>query len=126
MTFEKEIHAALGIQFRRVPDDGKLRRFKIGATQEGFAILFPSCGAFGNWSAEDYWAWDGAKAIKFDRPAKPKRLTQGELKKEQQIVAIGNAASDAGNPLQGEDMDRYILALTRVIDEKSRNAGAKG
>lgn len=126
MSFEKSIHAEMGIQFRLVPDDGKLRRFKIGSTQEGFAILFPSCGAFGNWSTEDYWAWDGVKAIKFDRPAKPRRLSQNELKKEQQIVAIGNAASDSGNPLKGEDMDRYILALTRVIEEKSRNSGAKG
>lgn len=126
MTFEKAIHSALGIQFRRVPDDGKLRKFKIGATQEGFAILFPSCGAFGNWSTEDYWAWDGVKAIKFDKPPKPKRLNLNELKKEQQIVAIGNAASDSGNPLEGEDMDRYILALTRVIDEKTRTTGAKG
>ena len=126
MTFEKEIHAALGVQFRRVPDDGRLRRFKIGANDEGFAILFPSCGAFGNWSKEDYWAWDGDKAIQFDRPKKPRRLSQKELREEEMIVAIGNAASDSGSPLKGAEMDRYILALTRIIDEKSRNAGAKG
>lgn len=125
MTFGKEIYAALGVQFRCVPDDGKLRRFKIGATESGFAILFPSCGAFGNWSREDYWVWHGDKAVKIDKSTKPRRLTRNELEQEQKIVAIGNAASDSGGPLSGVDMDRYILALTRVIDEKSRNARQK-
>lgn len=118
MNFEKAIHSTLGVQFRSVPDDSKLRRFKIG-NDEGFAIRFPDCGAFGNWSKNNYYSWDGDKVRPIEKPPAPaRRLSKKELSEEEMIVAVGNAASDSGNPLQGEDLDRYILALGRIIHEK--------
>jgi hypothetical protein len=126
MEFEKAIHSTIGVQFRCVPDDGKLRRFKIGARDEGFAIRFPDCGAFGNWSKDIYYQWDGNKVRPVPKSEKMRRLNAKEFRDEQAIIAIGNAASDSGKPLQGEDLDRYILALTRVIDEKAKAVGARG
>lgn len=126
MTFEKAIHSTLGVQFRLVPDDGKLRRFAIGK-DEGFAIQFTGCGAFGNWSTNNYYSWDGDKVRQIESPSvPPRRLNQKELREEEMIVAVGNAASDSGAPLVGADLDRYILALTRVIDNKARYSEARG
>lgn len=114
---EKAIYAAYGIQFRDIPADGKLRRFKIGY-QEGYALLLDGAGVFGNWNSGEYYEWNGTIAIKseFERP---QTITTKQLREEEVLVAIGDAAFDAGNPLQSEDLDRYILALTRVIEAKN-------
>lgn len=117
MTFEKAIEHCYGIVFRRIPRDGNMRSFAIGKKQ-GFAMLFDGAGIFGCWQDFQAFEWHGdasrVKPLELQRPRR-KGIRPGDLN----IVAIGNAAQDAGKPLAGEDELKYIEALARVIEAKN-------
>lgn len=117
MDFLKAISVNLGVQFGSIPADGKMRKFKIGDKDEGFAILMTGCGAFGNWSSGEMFAWNGeaCRSIKADSKYP---CTAAELKVETDLVAVGNSVYDNGGSLEGNDWNRYILALGRVIEAK--------
>jgi hypothetical protein len=75
------------------------------------------------------YGWCGELACKIKCPPQEKRLNAREIKQERQIIVIGNAMADAGTPLSGEDLDRYILALAHSINydalnRKEKNANA--
>lgn len=118
MDFLKAISVNLGIQFGSIPADGKMRKFKIGAKDEGFAILMAGCGAFGNWSSGEMFAWNGetCRSIKADPDY---QYSAAELKIETDLVMVGNSVYDSGGSLEGNDWNRYILALGRVIEAKN-------
>lgn len=118
MDFLKAISVNIGVQFGSIPDDGKMRKFKIGAKDEGFAILMAGCGAFGNWSSGELFAWNGetCRPIKADRAY---QYSAAEIKFETDLVAVGNSVYDSGGSLEGNDWNRYILALGRVIEAKN-------
>lgn len=116
-AFEKAIYTFCGVRIEGIPADGKSRSFPIG-NQEGFAMYFGDCGAFGNATKNQTCVWDGKKArlLKYD-PLPPK-LKGRALEEEQRIVDIGNAMYDRGEVMAELDADRYILALSRVIEAK--------
>jgi hypothetical protein len=53
-----------------------------------------------------------------------RHLSRKQLDHEKGIVVVGNQAADAGTPLQGDDLDRYIDALAAVIRAKEAQAAA--
>lgn len=118
MKFEKAIESCYGIVFREVPADGKMRSFNIGK-KEGFAMLFADCGVFGCWQDCLAYEWHGPlstlKELHLSAP-KRKPLYGKALEFQRQIVLIGNAAQDRGEPLTGEDELKYINALVKCIE----------
>lgn len=118
MTFEKAIQHCYGITFREIPADGRMRSFAIGK-KEGFAMLFDGAGLFGCWNDYQAFEWRGGVArvstIDLQRP-KRAVLRGRALDHYRNIVAIGNAAQDAGRPLSGDDESKYLEALVRVIE----------
>lgn len=120
ITLEREIYKASGVLIKGIPADGKCRKFKSGK-KEWYAISFGDCGAFGCFSSNELFGWsatfNGGKSCRINPIANnAERLSRQQIIVEREIVALGNAAQDAGSPLQGEDADRYILALKRVIE----------
>lgn len=113
MTFEKAIQDCYGIQFRQIPCDGKMRRFSIGR-DEGFAILLEGCGSFGNWSRNEIFEWDGIRVRQINNSYVPPKISRYQLNRENDIIT----AASSGIALNDEDLDRYILALQRVIEAK--------
>lgn len=118
MDFLKAISVNLGVQFASIPADGKMRKFKIGGKDDGFAILMDGCGAFGNWGSGEIYAWDGETCRKV-KACHPYQYSAAELKVETDLVAMGNSVYDSGGTLEGNDWNRYILALGRVIEAKA-------
>ena len=128
MIFEREIYKKTSVQFQSIPMDGKVRSFKVGS-KSWFAVRFVDCGAFGCFANDLMYGWCGELAYEIKCPPQEKRLNAREIKQERQIIVIGNAMADAGTPLSGEDLDRYILALARSINydalnRKEKNANA--
>jgi hypothetical protein len=127
--FEREIQKKTGVQFLDIPKDGKVRSFKVGY-KSWFAVRFEDCGAFGCFAQNTMFGWCGALSYEIKSEPKERRLSIAEIKAERQIIVIGNAMADAGTPLSGEDLDRYILALSRSINydaqqnRKEKNADA--
>lgn len=117
MNFQKALDSVYGVQFRSIPADGKMRKFKF-CKGEGFAILFPDCGAFGCFDRGEYYAWAGGKYVEVKFPAdKPKRrMLRSDLELERMIVDIGNSLSDSGAQFNDVDMGRYIEALANVME----------
>jgi len=117
MNFQQALDSVYGVQFRSIPADGKMRKFKFGKG-EGFAILLSDCGAFGCFDRGEYYAWVGGKYVDFEIPAdKPRRrMLRFDLELERMIVLIGNSLSDSGAELNDEDMSRYIEALGNVME----------
>lgn len=117
MTFEQAIQGCYGLQFRQIPADGIMRSFPIDR-DSGFAIRFEDCGSFGNWTRDEIFAWDGEKSRPVNVPKPPVKLRGKELNIEQDIMDIGNRLMDQGSPMSEADLDRYIVALTKVIEAK--------
>lgn len=120
MDFEKSIHSAIGLQFRPIPCDGVLRRFNIGR-DEGFAVRFEDCGAFGNWSKSQFFEWDGKKCRQIDNAYKPAKLRGKALETELSIVAVGDGMFASGQTMDDQSIDRYILALTRIVESRGKD-----
>lgn len=118
-SLESEIYKKTGISIKGIPTDGKSRSFKVGA-REWFAISLGDCGAFGCLSTGELFGWNGGKCWAIPMAETPRRLNRSEIAKEREIIAIGNALQDSGAQIPEEDRDRYILALTRVIEANAR------
>lgn len=119
MIFEREIYKKTAVQFESIPKDGKVRSFKVGY-KSWFAIQFEDCGAFGCFEQNTMYGWCGSKAYQITCEPKERRLSSAEIQAERKIIVIGNSMADAGTPLTGEDLDRYILALSRSINYDAR------
>lgn len=117
MDFQQALDSVYGVQFRSIPADGKMRKFKFGKG-EGFAILLSDCGAFGCFDRGECYAWAGGNYVEVQMPAdKPKlRMLRSDLELERMIVLIGNSLSDSGTEFNDVDMTRYIEALTNVME----------
>lgn len=117
MTFEQAIQGCYGLQFREIPADGIMRGFSIGR-DNGYAIRFDDCGSFGNWTRNELYGWDGNLLRRLYVDEQPVKLRGKPLNVEQDIVHHANQMIDSGQVLSDADLDRYIVALTRVIEAK--------
>lgn len=119
MSLETEIHKKSGVLIKDIPKDGRYRTFKSG-NAEWFAIVFEDCGSFGCFRTNELFGWNGGKAWLIPVEPKERPLGRKEFDHERKIVDIGNALMDGGQLMTEENLDRYILALTRVIDFNGR------
>ena len=123
MTLETEIYKKTGVSIKGIPSDGKYRTFKV-AHKDWFAISLGDCGAFGCMSIGELYGWaaerNNGRSWPVEMESTPRRLSSKELAKEREIIAIGNAMQDSGTLMPKEDGERYILALTRVIEANAR------
>lgn len=121
MSLEREIQRVTVVQFKSIPTDGKSRAFKVGH-KEWFALSFGSCGAFGCFSAGQLYRWDGRKTYPVEVVKPERSMSARQIGEEQKIVDICNGMMDRGEAMSELDLDRYILALTRVIEWKQKQA----
>lgn len=117
MPLEQEIRKITGVSIKSIPSDGKQRSFPVG-NKKWFAMNFGECGSFGCWQTNELYGWSGAKCwpITVEKPKVSIRSKQ--LEEEKKIVAICNAQVDSGHQLSAVDLDRYILALTNVLEHR--------
>lgn len=115
MTLEREIQKATGVLIKGIPADGASRTFKAN-NREWFALSLGDCGAFGCIQTNEIYAWDGARSRPIPFAEKNPIIGRRQLEREREIVAMGNLMQDKGLPMATEHLDRYILALARVIE----------
>lgn len=118
-TIEQELHKKSGALIKDIPKDGHYRSFKVGR-EEWFAIAFEDCGTFGCLGKKEIYGWNGGRAWLVPIEEKQPQVTRRQYNEEQKIVAIGNALMDGGQLMTEENLDRYILALGRVIEFNGR------
>lgn len=115
MSLEREIQKATGVLIKGIPADGKSRTFKAN-NKEWFALSFGECGAFGCFYYKEIYAWDGALTRAVPVAEEQPFIGRRQLEKEREIVAMGSSMQDRGLSMATEHLDRYILALARVIE----------
>jgi hypothetical protein len=120
-SLEQEILKKTGISFSNIPADGKSRKFKV-KNSEWHCISFGSVACFGCPSKDIFYRWENGKCEPMQLPIYEKPISPAQLRKEVEIVDIGNKMMDEGT-LSGADLDRYIIALERVIKSKKKAQG---
>lgn len=115
MSLENEIRKHTGVTIVDIPKDGISRSFRVGSKQY-FAISFDGCGSFGCMASGEVYGWSGEKAWPINFERKSARLGRKAIDVEQKIIDIGDMMYEKGLPMDDQALDRYILALTRVIE----------
>lgn len=115
MGIEAEIYRRTGAHFKSIPGDGNMRSF-IRAGHEYFALSFGSCGVFGNWTTKEFYEYDGVVCKLIPCDESEPVVSRQQYQEERKIVAIGNSMTDNCQSMSAARLDRYILALTRVIE----------
>lgn len=118
-TLESQIQKITGVVIRGIPTDGKVRKFKVNG-KEWNAANFGDFAVFGSVRHDEVYGWspmrNSGRCWRLEEVPQRRRMSAKEIATEREIIAIGNAMQDSGEQMDGEDLDRYILALTRVIE----------
>lgn len=123
MSLISEIHKKSGVLLRAVPSDSRLREFKSGRNN-WYAVSMGYIAVFGPRNSDHAFIWTAASSGKIEAvekvsiPAEKRSLSAKELKQEREIVSVGNAMQDSGEQMAEADLDRYIVALTRIIESQ--------
>jgi len=113
LNLSQAISKYYGVTIPFVPDDGRMRAFKIDPFRLGFVIGFPGCAAFGCWSDGECAVLSGGLVewVRIDRYA-PAVTRTGAF--ERLIVSLARSQFEQSGGLTVEENDRLQVAVAAV------------
>lgn len=115
MTTEQAIYRKYGCRVAIVPEDGKMRAFKIDPFRIGFVIDLGGVAAFGCWSEGEFFSLCGDQ---IEEMRSEVRATGKDVDFERMIVEIARASHKRNGGITVEENDRLQQAV-RFIEARS-------
>lgn len=123
MSLRAQVLEQYGVRLGEVPEDGRMRSFRIDPFRIGFLISLGGCGAFGCFADGEAWTVSRTRpehggGVNVEKIRLTPRELRGQaaesMRFERLIIDIARAQLDSGRELSSEDLARLERAVMHV------------